>query len=622
MKTLIDKLQSYENIKELNINELNELCTDIRQFLIESVSQTGGHLASNLGVVELTVAMHKVFDLPKDKIVFDVGHQSYVHKILSGRADKFDSLRQFGGLSGFPKRAESQYDVFDTGHSSTSVSAALGMARARDILGESNNIIALFGDGALTGGEIYEALNDAGQFKTPLILVLNDNAMSISKNVGAISKHLRNLRINRVYFKSKRRVSAFLQSIPLVGKHAYTFLKFLKSLLRHQVINTTLFEDLGFKYIGPVDGHDLSALITCLEYAKTEKKPTLLHVHTQKGKGYLPAEKDPSAFHGVGSFSSDDGTLPCSDENYSSVFGKTLVDIARENDKVTAITCAMPEGTGLSDFRNEFKDRFFDVGIAEQHGVTFAAGMAAAGLTPVIPIYSTFLQRAYDQVLHDVCLQGLHVVFPVDRAGIVGADGETHQGVYDLSYLATMPNMTILAPSSFKQLSSMLCYAVNKHNAPIAIRYPRGNSQTSFEFDDFELNKAYTHQTGTNVSILTSGRMLARAEEVAATLKKQNISVEITEFPTVFPINETAVISSAERTGFIVTIEDNIKSGGMGEHISEILLSHNVPCKFKCFAFPSEPIVHGSTDELDKKYGLDAKAISNYILEEVTKCQK
>ena len=617
MKNLIDKINNIDNLKNLNINELNELCADIREFLIKTVSKTGGHLASNLGVVELTVAIHKVFNLPEDKLIFDVGHQSYVHKILSGRAECFNSLRQFGGISGFPKRSESEYDAFNTGHSSTSVSAALGMARARDILGGTNNIIAVFGDGALTGGEIYEALNDAGHQKTPITLILNDNAMSISKNVGAVSKHLRNLRINRVYFKSKRRVSDILNTIPLFGKPLRTCIESVKTSIRRRVINTTLFEDLGFKYIGPVDGHDLDALITCLEYAKTEKKPTILHVHTQKGKGYLPAEKDPSAFHGVGCFSSESGAIPRPSENYSLVFGETLIDIAKENDKVTAITCAMPEGTGLLNFQKEFKNNFFDVGIAEQHGVTFAAGIAASGLIPVIPLYSTFLQRAYDQALHDVCLQNLHVVFPVDRAGIVGADGETHQGVYDISYLSTMPNMTVLAASSFKQLSAMLRYAVNEHNAPIAIRYPRGNTQTSFEFDGFELGKTYTHKVGSDVSILTCGRMLKRAEEVSEILDEFGISAEITEFATVCPVNEASAIESASKTGFVITIEDNIKSGGFGEHIAEILLSNGINCKFKCFAFPREPITHGSTAELDKKYGLDAQSISNYILEEL-----
>lgn len=606
-----------DKLKKMNIDELNTLCKEIRGFLIENVSKTGGHLAPNLGVVELTVAIHKVFDLPEDKLIFDVGHQSYVHKILSGRADKMDTLRQFGGISGFPKRSESEFDAFDTGHSSTSVSAALGMARARNLSGEKNNIIALFGDGALTGGEIYEAMNDAGHTKTPLTLILNDNAMSISKNVGAVSKHLRKIRINRVYFNSKRKVSGFLNKIPVIGKPIRICIEKIKSIVRRYVIATTVFEDLGFKYIGPIDGHDLKSLIDCLEYAKAEAKPVLLHACTQKGKGYTPAEKDPSTFHGVGMFNASDGKLPPLKDSYSSQFGKTMIDIARDNDKVVAITCAMPDGTGLVEFSKLYKDRFFDVGIAEQHGVTFAAGMAASGFIPVIPLYSTFLQRAYDQALHDVCLQNLHVVFPIDRAGIVGADGETHQGVYDLSYLSTMPNMTVLCASSFAQLDIMLRYAVNEHNGPIAIRYPRGNTESSFDTSDFAYGKAYVRNEGTDVSIITSGRMLKRAEEVAAILAQKNITVEITELPTVFPVNKKAVISTAQKTGFVITLEDNIKSGGMGEHIAEILLSEGISCKFRAFAFPCEPIVHGTVSELDEKYGVDTASVSEFITKEL-----
>ena len=617
MKKMIDKIYDYGNIKDFTIEQLNTLCGEIREFLIENVSKTGGHLASNLGVIELTVAIHKVFNLPEDKLIFDVGHQSYVHKILSGRADKFDSLRQFGGISGFPKRSESEFDSFDTGHSSTSVSAALGMARARDILGQKHNIIALFGDGALTGGEIYEAINDAGHTKTPLILILNDNEMSISKNVGAISNHLRKLRINRMYFNSKRKVSLILDKIPLLGNTLKTVIEEVKSIIRRRIINTTLFEDLGFKYIGPIDGHNMQSLIDCLEYAKSEKKPVILHVHTQKGKGYTPAEKSPSAFHGVGSFNAEDGKLPEFKDSYSSQFSKTIVDIAKDNDKVVAITCAMPEGTGLLEFKKEYKNRFFDVGIAEQHGVTLAAGFAAAGMIPVIPLYSTFLQRAYDQALHDVCLQNLHVVFPVDRAGIVGADGETHQGIYDISYLATMPNMTVFAASSFRQLDKMMRYAVNAHKSPVAVRYPRGNTESSYQSDDFEPNRVYTRKEGSDISIISCGRMLKRSEEIDEILKNHGIDAQIIELPTVVPINESAIIEKVSSTPFVVTIEDNILSGGMGEHIAQCLLSNNISCRFKAFAFPCEPIVHGTIAELDKKYGLDAQSISNYIIEEL-----
>lgn len=615
MENTLDKIQAYGDLKKLDFSELKPLCEDIRRFLIDNVSRTGGHLASNLGVVELTVAVHRVFNLPQDKLVFDVGHQSYVHKILTGRKNKFNTLRTSGGLSGFPKRSESVFDAFDTGHSSTSVSAALGMARARDLDGDKYNVIALFGDGALTGGEIYEAINDAGHIKTPLILILNDNAMSISKNVGAVSKHLRNLRINRYYFKSKRHVSNALDHIPLAGAHLKTALEHCKRSIRQHILPTTMFDELGFKYIGPVDGHDLESLIICLEYAKTEKKPVLLHVKTVKGKGYPPAERHPEQFHGVGKFDSATGAVASGSMSYSSQFGKSMIRIAQSNDRVAAITCAMPDGTGLIEFSKMFKDRFFDVGIAEQHGVTFAAGMAAAGHIPVIPLYSTFLQRAYDQALHDVCLQNLHVVFPIDRAGIVGADGETHQGIYDLSYLATMPNMSVLSPSSFEQLNAMLDYAVNRHNGPIAIRYPRGNIQTSYPNELFEYGKAYTRKQGKDITIFATGRMLVRAAEVSELLSTSGIDAEIIELPTVYPLCSSSILAAVKKTGAAAVIEDNIKSGGLGEHIAELLLENGIRCSFNGFAYPLVPIEHGTTDELDAKYGLDADSIAKKIAE-------
>lgn len=613
MENTLDKIQAYGDLKKLGIDELKPLCENIRSFLISNVSKTGGHLASNLGVVELTVAIHRVFNLPEDKLIFDVGHQSYVHKILTGRKDKFNTLRTCGGLSGFPKRSESIFDTFDTGHSSTSVSAALGMARVRDLEGGKYNIIALFGDGALTGGELYEAINDAGHTKTPLILILNDNAMSISKNVGAVSKHLRNLRINRFYFKSKRQVSNVLDRIPLAGAHMKAALRYIKRGIRQYILPTTMFDELGFKYIGPIDGHDLESLITCLEYAKSEKKPVLLHVKTIKGKGYTPAEKHPEQFHGVGKFNPETGVIAPSSMNYSLQFGKSLIRIAQSNSKVIAITCAMPDGTGLLEFSKIYKDRFFDVGIAEQHGVTLAAGIAAAGYIPVIPLYSTFLQRAYDQALHDVCLQDLHVVFPIDRAGIVGADGETHQGIYDLSYLSTMPNMTVLSPSSFEQLNSMLDYAVNRHNGPIAIRYPRGSVQTSYPYEMFEFGKTYTRKSGNDITILTTGRMLVRAAEVSDILSGSGIDAEIIELPTVYPLCNSAILAAVKKTGAAAVIEDNIKSGGLGEHIAAVLLENGIKCKFRSFAYPLSPIEHGTVDELDRKYGLDAKSISETI---------
>lgn len=613
MNSFLEGINSPEDLKKLNIDELNTLCGEIRGFLVNSVSKTGGHLASNLGIVELTVAMHAVFDVPKDKIVFDVGHQSYVHKLLTGRREGFNSLRQFNGMSGFPKRSESDADVFNTGHSSTSVSAALGIARARDLSGDSYNVAAVFGDGALTGGMMYEAMNDAGHSKTPLILVLNDNAMSISKNVGAVARHLRNLRMSRIYFKSKQAVEEFLNKIPLVGKPVASLLQKIKRMVRSIILPTTMFDDLGFIYIGPVDGHDLSSLISVFENVKTEKKPVLIHVRTKKGKGYAPAENNPQKFHGISAFDPRTGETKKGGETYSSRFGTTLLELAKKNDKVVAITGAMPNGTGISEFPKYFKNRFFDVGIAEQHGVTLAAGLAAAGYVPVIPLYSSFLQRAYDQTLHDVCLQNLHVVFPIDRAGIVGADGETHQGIYDISYLSHMPNMAILSPSTFLELDMMMQYAVNEHNGPIAIRYPRGGEQADAYGAGFKFGQAVTVEQGRDVSIITTGRMVKRAQEICELLKGSKISCEIIALPTIKPLDEAAVIASAMKTKNVVTIEDNVKIGGLGSIISSMLLEKGIECKMKIYAFPDTPITHGSVSELDKLYGLDAETIAKEI---------
>lgn len=610
MDKLLDKINSPDDLKKLNTDELKRLCSEIRGFLIDSVSETGGHLASNLGVVELTVALHTVFNVPEDKIIFDVGHQSYVHKILTGRRDDFKALRKFGGISGFPKRSESKYDIFNTGHSSTSVSAALGMARGRDLAGDSYNVIAVFGDGALTGGMMYEAMNDAGHTKTPLILILNDNAMSISRNVGAVSRHLRSLRISPFYFRSKHAVESFLKKVPVGGKATAKALKQIKRFIRRLVIPTTLFDDMGFIYMGPVDGHDIKAVTQCLEYAKEEDKPVFIHVLTKKGKGYAPAEHNPQKFHGISSFDKTTGETKDGGETYSARFGRTLTRLAQSNERITAITGAMPNGTGLKDFEKKFKDRFFDVGIAEQHGVTLAAGLAAAGYIPVIPLYSTFLQRAYDQTLHDVCLQNLHVVFPVDRAGIVGEDGETHQGIYDISYLSHIPNMTILSPATLDQLEEMLDFAVNKFDAPIAIRYPRGHCQADGIDPSFVFGKAQLIQPGTDVTIITSGRMVKRAQEAASLTEK---SVEIIALPTIKPLDEAAVIASAMKTGNVITLEDNVKIGGMGSMISSLLKEKEINCKFKILAFPDTPVTHGTADELDKLYGLDAKSIASKI---------
>ena len=487
------------------------------------------------------------------------------------------------------------------------------MARGRDLDGDKYSVIALFGDGALTGGMMYEAMNDAGRSKTPLILILNDNGMSISKNVGAVAKHLQKLRTKPIYFKSKHIVEKVLDNVPIVGQPAERLIRHVKRSLRRMVLPTTLFDDLGFCYIGPVDGHNIESLIPCLEYAKQESKPVVLHVQTKKGKGYAPAENNPQKFHGISAFDKKTGETKPQPESYSEHFGAALVRLAEENDKIVAITGAMPNGTGLDTFAKTFKKRFFDVGIAEQHGVTLSAGLAAAGYIPVIPLYSSFLQRAYDQTLHDVCLQNLHVVFPIDRAGIVGADGETHQGVYDISYLSHMPNMTILSPSDFRELDEMLNYAVNVHKGPIAIRYPRGGCASGRE-TKFSLSGAVTVETGKDVSIITSGRMLDTAFEVSKNLKEHGISCEITEIQVIKPIDEAGLIASAMKTRRVITIEDNVKTGGMGAMIASILKEKEIECRFKIFAFPDTPIVHGSVAELDALCGVDAKTITDEVL--------
>lgn len=610
---LLEQINSPKDLKKLNINGLVRLCTEIRRFLVENVAQTGGHLASNLGVVELTVAIHYVFNLPYDKIIFDVGHQSYVHKLLTGRREQFNTLRKHGGLSGFPKRSESKYDCFDTGHSSTSISAALGMARAAKLNNEQRNIIALFGDGALTGGMMYEAINDASHSKLPLILILNDNAMSISKNVGGVAKNLRRLRINPTYSRSKDAIENALQNIPVFGDAAINAVRHTKGAIRRAVVPGNIFEALGLKYFGPVNGHNIAELIQALNCVKNEKSTVILHVQTVKGKGYKPAEINPQKFHGIGKFDAKTGVSSPSKECYSSVFGNTLIKLAENNPLITAVTGAMPDGTGLNGFAQKYKNRFFDVGIAEQHGVTLAAGLAAGGYIPVIPLYSTFLQRAYDQTLHDVCLQNLHVVFPIDRAGIVGADGETHQGVYDISYLSHMPNMAILSPATFKELEDMLSYAINVHNGPIAIRYPRGSAQADYPYVPFQYSKAIKISEGTDLAIITSGRMVICATEVANILKSSGITCDITALPTIKPMDRSAVIEAALKCRALITIEDNVKIGGIGSMIAQILMEKGVFVQFKSYAFPDMPIAHGSVSELDKQYGVDANTISSEV---------
>ncbi len=610
MVSYLDKITAPEELSKLSKRELERLAVEIRKFLIESVSETGGHIASNLGVVELTIALLAVFDTPKDKIIWDVGHQSYVYKLLTGRRDGFKTLRKFGGMSGFPKTEESEYDCFNTGHSSTSASAAVGMARARDLSGGDNNVIAVFGDGALTGGMMYEAMNDIGRDKSKVIFVLNDNAMSIAKNVGAISKYLRALRQKPGYFKSKEVVLGFLEK-RRYGAGMARFLRNIKRMIRSTVLPTTLFEDLGFDYYGPIDGHDFKQLFAAFEHAKASRKSVLIHLLTKKGKGYTDAERKPEEFHGI----SANGSV--SKKDFSAAFGEKLVSLAEENERIVAVTGAMPLGTGLDTYREKFRTRFFDVGIAEQHAVTMSAGMAMAGMIPVVPLYSSFLQRAYDQVLHDVALQNLHIVFPIDRAGVVGADGETHQGMYDISFLYAMPNMTILSPSTYSELWEMMDYAVNRHSSPIAIRYPRGSEDEDNTAPKFSFGKGYTLTEGTDAAIFTSGRMVKTAVCAADTLKEEGISVGVYVMPTLKPLDRDFIVENAKGKRLAVTIEDGVCHGGFGTAVVQSVCERTDLPKFFVKAYPDKPIPHGSVAELDKLFEMDSASIAQFIKEKV-----
>lgn len=616
MYQILDNIKCPQDVKKLSFPELTVLAKEIRKFLIESVAKTGGHLASNLGVVELTLALFKVLDLPTDSIIWDVGHQSYVHKLLSGRREQFDTLRKFGGLSGFPKSSESVYDAYNTGHSSTSVSAALGMTRAADITGEKRRAIAVIGDGALTGGMALEALNDAGTYGKNFIVVLNDNEMSIAKNVGGMSRYLTNLRAKPAYFQFKSKLSNLFNKIPYVGPPILSGLKKAKDAFRHLLIQSTIFEDLGFTYLGPIDGHDLSFLCHILEQAQAISNPVLIHVKTKKGKGYKFAEDKPTDFHGVGAFEVETGESGKGGDTYSKVFGKSLTDIACRDNKVCAVVAAMPDGTGLNDFSKEFPDRFFDVGIAEQHAVTFAAGLSQRGLTPVVALYSSFLQRAYDQILHDVCLQNLHVVFCIDRAGLVGEDGETHQGIYDLSFLSHMPNMTVLAPANFIEFSEMLQYAVSKHKGPIAIRYPRGNLRYDYSGASFLPHVPDMVAKGEAVCLLSAGHMLKTAMQVRENLENDGIHATVVNLRTLTHVPESFLQDVAREHKLIVTLEDGVINGGVGQNIAA-----RMPAGTQVLvkAHQNGVVPHGSLTELYRLCGLDAETITKEIIEKIHK---
>lgn len=611
-----------KDLKQLNKEEKAQLAQELRQLVIETVSETGGHLASNLGVVELTIALLDTFDLPNDVIVWDVGHQTYIHKILTGRKNKISTLRKFNGLAGFPKSVESEYDSFNTGHSSTSISAALGIARARDIKKENNYVIAVIGDGALTGGMALEALNDAGNSNTNLIVVLNDNEMSIAKNVGGISEFLTRIRTRKLYNKSNRYIKNAVSHIPRVGNGIIKFVRKIKYGIKQLIIPNMLFEDLGFKYLGPVDGNNIEDLEEIFKKAKDLEGPILIHAITKKGKGYRPAEENPDKFHSSSAFEIATG-MPKKKkgDDYSKIFGKKLVKLAENNKKIVAVTAAMKDGTGLTEFAEKFPGRFFDVGIAEQHALTMAAGIAKNGLIPVVSIYSSFYQRGYDQVIHDICLQNLPVIMCVDRAGIVGNDGETHQGIYDMAFFRLIPNICIMAPKDFTELEQMLEFAVSLKK-PVVIRYPRGGEEKEkfTEHNNIELGKCEKVKTillendKKYVTIIAIGNMVSKSMQVARALSEKNIEAEVINARFLKPLDKESIIQSIEKTRKCITIEDGTIIGGLGSAIKELISEENLKdIQIKSFAYPDKFIEHGSIEELEAKYGLDVDTICAYI---------
>ena len=609
---LLDQIKQSSDIKKLTEEDYPVLAQEIRQFLIEKISHTGGHLASNLGVVELTMALHLAFDLPKDKIIWDVGHQAYTHKLLSGRKAGFDELRQFGGMSGFPKRAESPYDAFDTGHSSTSISAGLGIAQAREIQGEDYSVISVIGDGALTGGMAYEALNNAAQLKKNFIIVLNDNKMSISENVGGMSRYLSSVRTKESYAELKKGVDRALSAIPVVGKSLSYGLYLAKNGVKQFFVPGMLFEDMGITYLGPVDGHNVPELVRTLKEAKRVRHAVLVHVITKKGKGYAPAEKNPARFHGVDPFDIATGQ-PLKKKQYPSyteVFSKKICELAGEDKKIVAVTAAMPDGTGLTRFSKKFPDRFFDVGIAEAHAVTSAAGMASAGLKPVVAVYSSFLQRGYDQILHDVCLQKLPVLFAIDRAGLVGSDGETHQGIFDISFLSLVPGMTIMAPKNRWELEAMLEFGVN-FEGPLAIRYPRGEAYRSLsEFAaPMEYGKAEMLYEESGIALFALGSMVSTGEHVREKLKARGYSCTLVNARFAKPMDTDMLDRLCRNHDLIVTMEENVLRGGLGMCATRYIHEHYPQVKVIQVALPDAYVEHGNVSLLREMLGIDSDSV-------------
>ncbi len=617
---ILEKINKPNDIKKLEPIEYNQLAEEIRQFLIDNISKTGGHLASNLGVVELTMALHIVFNLPQDKLIWDVGHQAYTHKILTGRKNQFEGLRKFGGMSGFPKRNESNYDAFDTGHSSTSISAGLGYVCAREINKEHYNVISVIGDGALTGGMAYEALNNASSVKGNFIIVLNDNKMSISQNVGGVPNMLSQVRSSDAYYDVKESVANALYKVP-GGDRMVRTIKNTKSNLKKLIIPDQMFESMGITYLGPVNGHDINKLIKIFNVAKRIDRAVLVHVVTHKGHGYKPAERNPSKFHGISPFDVKSGNVISNGNNksYSDVFSDAICSLAKKDDKIAAITAAMPDGTGLSKFSKWFPDRFFDVGIAEAHAVTFSAGLAAGGIKPVFAVYSSFLQRAYDQILHDVCIQHLHVVFAIDRAGLVGSDGETHQGIFDLSFLRNIPNMTILVPKNGWELKEALRFSLEDFYGPIAIRYPRGVASCEFpEFTEgIKYGKSETMYWESDIVLMAVGTMVSTAGKVREILKEKGYNVSLVNARFVKPIDEELIKNCAANHKLLVTMEENVQKGGFGEGVCQFVNDADIPLKVLNIALPDEYVEHGSVSILKAEARIDVDSVVARIEETI-----
>ena len=617
---ILDDIHSPEDLRRLRKDDLPLLAHEIREEIISVCSRVGGHLAPSLGVVELTLALHYVFDTPKDKLIWDVGHQAYAHKLLTGRRKRFKTLRQHGGISGFPKRKESIYDPFGTGHSGTSISAALGIAEARDLRGEDFKVVAIIGDGGLTSGMAFEALNCAGEQGRDLIVVVNDNEMSISRSVGAISSYLNRIMTGQRINRFREDLKGFLQEIPGIGKSVFKFVKQAEEALKGLMVPGILFEELGFKYFGPLQGHHLDHLIETFRNVRRLKGPILVHVVTKKGKGYLPAEENPSLFHGVGRFEKETGKIynNPSSPTYTEIFGKTLVELAEVDERIVAITAAMPLGTGLTEFSRRFPERFYDIGIAEQHGVTFAAGLALEGMRPVVAIYSTFLQRAYDQIIHDVCLQEIPVVFAMDRGGIVGEDGPTHHGLFDLSFLRHIPHMVLMAPKDENELRRMLLTAIRYEKGPIAFRYPRGKGYgvpLEADIEPLEVGKGEILREGRDVLILAIGSTVYSSLKAAQILEAEGIRVTVVNSRFVVPLDEELIESLVSRHEVLITVEENVVAGGFGSAVLEFLHERDLlsPIKVRCVGIPSLFVEHGPQDVLRKRYRLDPEGIAQEV---------